>query len=75
LRSLETLQDLKDADHRLYGHCGNPCCGRGRPLDLDALIAHYGPVYVVIRETRIARALVCSGCGHKGGKLTINPPT
>lgn len=72
--TLSTLGDLKTHCHTLFGHCTGQYCGRGRPLDLDALIERVGANYVVIRETLIAAALVCKSCGHKGGKLAIHPP-
>lgn len=47
-------------------NCAGPHCGRGRALDLDVLIAKFGPDYCVINETRIAAACRCDRCGHKG---------
>lgn len=31
--TLETLQDLKDAKHTLWGHCGRFECSHGKELD------------------------------------------
>lgn len=72
--SLSPLGDLKAAGYRLIGNCGNPACGRGRWLNIDALIEKFGAGYEVVGEARIARSLKCDGCGHKGGRLTLSPP-
>lgn len=74
LISLTTLGELKSHGYRLFGHCGRLSCGRGRELDIDNLIKRYGANYSIIGDTRIKRALVCTGCGHKGGSLTIAGP-
>lgn len=71
MAELQTLADFKALGYRLTGNCGRPDCGRGRELDIDALIARFGADHPVIGDTRIAAALRCA-CGHKGGSLTVS---
>ncbi|MEP4769235.1 MAG: hypothetical protein ABJQ21_00645 [Roseibium sp.] len=78
--SLSTLGELATAGYAIFGHCLHPHCGRSRELDLDAMIAKFGPDYEVINETRIASALVCQSAtcprkGLRGGQITLHPPT
>lgn len=70
---LSTLGDLKSAGYSIHGNCAGTYCGRGRRLDLDALISRFGADYVIVNETRIAGALRCDRCGHRGGVLTLHP--
>ncbi len=75
MATISTLADLKEHGTRLIGHCGNPNCGRGRPLDLDVLIERYGTHYSIINERRIGAALRCGSCHHRGGSVTLAPDT
>ncbi|MBW8640330.1 CpaF/VirB11 family protein [Hoeflea sp. WL0058] len=71
--SLETLSDFKRSNGiTLYGNCGAHGCSHGRALPIDGLIERFGPDYVIIGETRIASALRCERCGHRGGVITIS---
>ncbi len=72
-KSVETLGQLKADGNYLMGHCGRPglVCGHASILPLDTLIEKYGADYVFIGEKRIARAIVCKACGHKGGSMTV----
>lgn len=69
--TISTLSQIRDKGYALYGHCR---CGRGRKLDMDALIEWLGPDYDVVNETRIAAAFRC-GSGHKGGVITLAKAT
>ncbi len=75
MASISTLADLKADGTRLIGHCGGPNCGHARQLDLDVLIEIYGTHYSIINERRIAKALLCGRCKHKGGAITLAPIT
>ncbi|MBW8638949.1 hypothetical protein K1W69_17265 [Hoeflea sp. WL0058] len=75
MRSIETLADLKRSNVTIYGNCTGRHCGHGQPLPIDELIARFGADYVVINETRISAALRCQRCGHRGGMLTLSPPS
>ncbi|RMX61768.1 hypothetical protein [Roseibium alexandrii] len=72
--SLSTLGDLKAAGYGVVGNCTAANCGRGRRLDLQALFDQFGADFVVVNENRIAAALRCDQCGHRGGVLTLHPP-
>ena len=75
MASNSTLADLKGIGSRLIGHCGNPNCGHGKELDLDELIETYGTHYSLISDRRIASALRCGRCQHKGGSISVSPFT
>lgn len=50
----------------MQAHCGDPDCAHSKRLDLNMLIERFGPNYSIINEKRIASALKCEKCGHKG---------
>ena len=75
MASISTLADLKTYGMQLIGHCGGVNCGHARVLPLDELIETYGTHYSFINERRIAKALRCGRCKHKGGTITLAPKT
>jgi hypothetical protein len=72
---LSTLQDIKDAKHFIYGHCGNfPRCSHAKILDIDGLIHRLGPTYEFVGNDKLQKSLVCDVCKHKGGTITLHGP-
>jgi hypothetical protein len=63
---MNTLAELRALGEGLNAHCGAPYCVHSKLLDLDMLIKRFGPDYSIINEKRIAAALKCEICGHKG---------
>jgi hypothetical protein len=72
---VETLGDLRENGMGLFGHCTAPNVGHGSRLDLDALIARLGEDHVYINDRRLASALVCRRCGHRGALITVTANT
>lgn len=68
---MSTLSQIKASGEGLMANCAGPNCGHGKPLDLDMLIARFGPDYEMINETRIAAACKCERCGHKGAAIHL----
>lgn len=74
MTTITTLANLQREGWHLTAHCCGRNCGGARKMDLDSLIARFGPDHVFINDVRIPPLLVCSRCGHKGGSLTISAP-
>ncbi|MEW5422628.1 hypothetical protein [Amorphus sp. 3PC139-8] len=64
---IATLGDLKEYDHRLYGFCA---CGRQGYLDLDALIARFGPDRSYLKGSFVLRCTACGGVAESH----LHPP-
>ncbi len=75
MTTYDTLGKLRSGGYTLSAHCNGQFCGHGRALDLDKLIEQFGADYVIINETRIGKALVCSSCKHRGARVILSPPT
>lgn len=69
---VRTLQDCKEMDVEITGHCSNHRCAHAVMLDLDKLIEKFGADYSYIGDDRLRQSLRCSRCGHKGGMITIS---
>lgn len=64
---IATLGDLKTHSYRLHGFC--PACGKNDYLDLDSLIARYGPGRPYLKGSLTLR---CS-CGARAD-YHLHPP-
>ena len=73
MKTISTLADLDREGFRVWANCTGEHCGRGRPLDIAALIRRFGGNHSIINETEITSRLRCE-CGHKGGVLHFRPP-
>lgn len=57
--SIATLGDLRRHGYRLSGFCRT--CGRGWPIDLDALIARLGADHSYLADALRLRCVDCGG--------------
>jgi hypothetical protein len=61
--------------YRLTAWCQRPGCGRGAPLDMDALAARYGMQQSIVDiRTHLCARLRCTRCGSAGAKITVEAP-
>ena len=65
-----TLQEHKDSCSPIYAYCGNNLCKHGERLDVDMLIARFGPDFEVSAYT-LNRRLRCTKCGGKECRINV----
>lgn len=75
MTSPTTLQQMVDSKVGLTGNCAHPYCGKGRFLDMQALIKWLGPDHQPFVEKRIAQAFKCGAEGHRGGIIHLQANT
>jgi hypothetical protein len=66
---IETLGDLLGCSYALNAMCGR--CRHRRDLDMDALIARFGPSFRYVGKG-VDPFLVCSVCGAKSVETQIH---
>lgn len=73
---IDTLQKLRDGGYELSAHCTiDHTCHHCATLDLDVLIARFGPDFdFVDRRDELDAALRCGKCGRKGVGIRLSPP-
>lgn len=74
--TLDTLQKLRDGHYTIWAACEiDARCYHSAALDLDALIARFGPNFPFVdRRADLLASLVCSQCGRKGMQTRIAAP-
>lgn len=77
MKTYSTLQSYREGRYGLWASCAaGPTCTHFADLDLDRLIARFGPDFdVVARKPELLDHLRCSRCGSRQVEIRIAAPT